>query len=540
MRYSRLRYALTSMILCGSLLLSGCNAIKKDKETETEDKRLKVSTQIPEKLSLEVTGDFIGTVEGEQEINVVSKIGGDVTATFFEVGDTVNEGDLLYTIDDTSAQISYKIAAAGLSTAEASLGTAQAGVKTANANVNSTNASVMENYAKTNTTDKQLKMSQDAAVFTFNNTADSLDTIHNNLEDMEQDIIDVDDEIGHYKAKKKAAKKARDNAAGDPDLYAYYNSIYKQYDAAVDQLEDTKETLLKSKDSLEKQYNATSRQQCLNEQNMDITSSQKSDYDNYTKTTIGLGGVTQIAQAEAGVVQAEAGVKQSQAGITQASANVDAAKLQLDYTKVTAPVSGVIVAKNVTEKNMTGAGSVAYKIISDATQYVTFYVSENVMTEINVGDTLTVDRNGNEYEAKVTENSGVADATNGLFKIKAQLETAEPIINGTKVKITASTKHADNVLTLPIDCIYYESEQPYVYTVENGKAKRVNVTTGISDDRNIEIVEGLSTEDSVITTWSSDLRDGIEVNAGTTVSKAVQTTQTDSSNGGILVERLDN
>ncbi len=535
MKYSRLKYVLTSALVSGSLLLSGCNAFKKDANKEPEDKRLKVSTQIPEKLSLEVKGDFIGTVEGEQEINVVSKVSGDVTGTFFEVGDVVNEGDLLYTIDDTSAQISYKIAAAGLSTAEATLGTAEAGVNTANAAVNSTNASVMESYAKTITTDKQLKMSQDSATFTYSNTADSLDTIHDNLEDLEQDIIDIDDDIGHYKAKKKEAKRLRDAEGGD----SYYDALYKQYSQYVDQLEDAKEQLIKSKDALEKQYNATSRQQCLNEQNMDITRSQKNDYDNYTKTTIGLGGVTSIAQAQAGVVQAEAGVKQSKAGITQASANVDAAKLQLDYTKVTAPVSGVIVQKNVTEKNMTSAGTVSYKIIADGTQYVTFYVSENVMSEINVGDVLDVDRNGNIYSAKVTENSGVADSSNSLFKIKAQLNTSEPIVNGTKVKITAATKHADNVLTVPIDCVYYEAEQPYVYTLVGGRAKRVDVTTGISDDKNIEIVEGITTDDSVITTWSSDLRDGVEVKTQTSVSSAVPVNDMADANRNIMVERLD-
>ena len=50
-----------------------------------------------------------------------------------------------------------------------------------------------------------------------------------------------------------------------------------------------------------------------------------------------------------------------------------------------------------------------------------------------------------------------------------------------------------------------------MYTVVDGKAKKTNVTTGLYDIEQIVITEGLTKEDTIITTWSAQLRDGVEI-----------------------------
>ena len=108
------------------------------------------------------------------------------------------------------------------------------------------------------------------------------------------------------------------------------------------------------------------------------------------------------------------------------------------------------------------------------------------MYEIYEGQNMVIDKNGVFYDAVVTENARVADSQNGLFKIKAKIIGGEDIINGIKVKITLVTDHSDNVITLPIDAVYHESERSYVYTAENGKAEKKFVETGLFDDEKIE------------------------------------------------------
>ena len=186
--------------------------------------------------------------------------------------------------------------------------------------------------------------------------------------------------------------------------------------------------------------------------------------------------------------------------------------LKLLFLLLSIPVSGIVTAKNITVNNMTAAGSPAYVITADDTQYVDFYVSEAVMDRLLVGQEISVLRNGNTYKAKITENAGVADATNGLFFVKAQiLPGSEKLINGTKVKLTIATDSRSSVITVPVDSLYYLNEQAYLYVYSDGKAVRRNVTTGITDGNKIEITDGVSEQDRIITTWASQLRDGMEV-----------------------------
>ena len=525
-----------SLVFC----LTGCNSTENTEEA-TEDKRITVKVDTPKISSIENSGDFIGTVQSEEQVYVMSKLSGDVTETFFEVGDYVNEGDLLFTVDDTSAQIQLKHANASLSSANASLNTAKAGVNTANANINYQTASVTESFAKSDTTEKQLQLSIDQAEVNFRNNEINIGTLDNTLTNLKDKLNDVNDGIDALKPQLEGAKAeyaaALSDAQSNPTDQAKQEaanakkSILDTYSSNLSSLESSKDSLESSIKQTEASISTAKNSNCLIVEQADIARDQKSDYQNYTRATIGNGGLASLAQAQAGVVQAEAGVVQSKAGITQAQAAVDAAKLQLDYANVTAPVSGIITSKGVTKNNMTSTGSVAYTIMSDGSKFVVFYVSEDIMRELQVGQSITVEKNNEELEAVITENPQVADANTGLFMVKARVNGNEDLVSGIKVKLNMTTKHADNVMTLPIDAVYHESEKSFVYTYVNGKANKVYVETGLYDDEKIEIISGITTDDQVITTWSSQLRNGSEVKVENSVS------MNNSQSDDIKVER---
>lgn len=525
-----------SLVFC----LTGCNSTENTEEA-TEDKRITVKVDTPKISSIENSGDFIGTVQSEEQVYVMSKLSGDVTETFFEVGDYVNEGDLLFTVDDTSAQIQLKQANASLSSANASLNTAKAGVNTANANINYQTASVTESFAKSDTTEKQLQLSIDQAEVNFRNNEINIGTLDNTLTNLKDKLNDVNDGIDALKPQLEGAKAeyaaALANAQANPNNPTFQEvanakkSILNTYSSNLSELEASKQSIESSIKQTEASISTAKNSNCLIVEQADIARDQKSDYQNYTRATIGNGGLASLAQAQAGVVQAEAGVVQSKAGITQAQAAVDAAKLQLDYANVTAPVSGIITSKGVTKNNMTSTGSVAYTIMSDGSKFVVFYVSEDIMRELQVGQSITVEKNNEELEAVITENPQVADANTGLFMVKARVNGNEDLVSGIKVKLNMTTKHADNVMTLPIDAVYHESEKSFVYTYVNGKANKVYVETGLYDDEKIEIISGITTDDQVITTWSSQLRNGSEVKVENSVS------MNNSQSDDIKVER---
>ena len=565
------------VLTLAATLLAGCrNTGSKKEESEQEAKSINVSVENPIRSDVEITGDFIGTVSANSTVNVVAKLSGDVTNTYFEVGDYVNAGDLMFTIDDTSARISMKQAQAALDSSRASLNSAQAGLDAARESGTYTTAQVTQQWGTAATNEMQLANAVNSAKYGLMNATQNNDAAATQLDYLRDQISDIDDQINKLESNKsnmenyaKSLSQIRNDyisiaeCAGmsDPTILAdrlaniqtKYGitglkndnaeaaaksflqmitgaSTVEELDAmisgansassTINSLEGTKEQLLVSKAQAEVAKVAASTGVCQAQEAEALAQRMLNDYRNYTLATIITGGKAQLAGANSQIATAEAGVKQVQAGVTQAETGVEAAQLQLDYANVEAPVSGVVTSKYITVNNMAAAGSPAYVITADDTQYVDFYVSEAVMERLMVGQEIKVTRNNSEYTAKITENSGVADATNGLFFVKAQVVPGgEKLINGTKVKLTLATDSRSSVITVPVDSVYYLNEQSYVYVYSNGKAARRDVVTGISDGKRIEITDGLNEQDKVITTWASQLRDGINVTLdGTTPS----------------------
>ncbi|MEH7255396.1 efflux RND transporter periplasmic adaptor subunit [Neobacillus niacini] len=76
------------------------------------------------------------------------------------------------------------------------------------------------------------------------------------------------------------------------------------------------------------------------------------------------------------------------------------------------------------------------------------------------------------------------------------------------MEIETDKKQA-NVLS--IDALRDDGDQPYVFIIKDGRASKKKVKTGITSGTKIEIVEGLSKEDTIIMNGPESIKDGMEV-----------------------------
>ena len=103
------------------------------------------------------------------------------------------------------------------------------------------------------------------------------------------------------------------------------------------------------------------------------------------------------------------------------------------------------------------------------------------------------------------------DPASGLFKVKASIPNGDSLATGTSVKLYVVSQRAESVLTVPVDSVYYEGGNPFIYTYADGVLKKNAVTVGLSDNEFIEVQSGISADDQVVTTWTSELYDGSKV-----------------------------
>ena len=114
-------------------------------------------------------------------------------------------------------------------------------------------------------------------------------------------------------------------------------------------------------------------------------------------------------------------------------------------------------------------------------------------------------------QAGINEINTMVDDATGLFKIEAQLADADDAATGSTVKLTVTTGKAENVMTIPVDAVYYSGGKAYVYLYEDGKAEKTEIEAGIYDDENMEVKSGLTSDSQVIVSWSNELVDQGEV-----------------------------
>lgn len=207
--------------------------------------------------------------------------------------------------------------------------------------------------------------------------------------------------------------------------------------------------------------------------------------------------------------------EQSSNALRSAQIQYDSAKLaydrQVEYSTITAPISGTVESCDVDVYDRVNQSQQLCVIGGSGEKRITFYVSQRMLDQMQVGDALEVVKNGTTYDGTVSEISTMVDEGSGLFKVKAEMEDTDQIAIGSTVKLNVVTERAEDAMLVPVNAIYYSGGDAYVYLYEDGKASMVPVEVGIYDSDYAQILSGLSESDMVIGTWSSNLYEGATV-----------------------------
>lgn len=249
--------------------------------------------------------------------------------------------------------------------------------------------------------------------------------------------------------------------------------------------------------------------------------------------------------AQAGFKVAEAEVKAAQYSVKSAEATVAEAREQLTKTRVFAPIPGTVSRLNV-EKGERVVGTNMYAgtetmVIADLDMMeVRVDVNENDIVKVSLGDTalIQVDAYLNRrFRGVVTEIANSArtlgastdQVTNFEVKILLIHSSYADLVDSTRQRIypfrpgmsatvDILTNTRENVITLPVQAVTtrmaeakkdgsavaealvaQDERQEVVFLISEGRARKVVVKTGIQDKNFIEITEGISAGDEIVT-----------------------------------------
>lgn len=494
------------LVLTMSVSMVGCGSSKK---TETE--KVNVEVQTPQSGEVTLDTDYIGSVSPEQQVYVVPLVSGTVTQVNYSVGDTVKEGDVLFKIDDEAAQLQMDNAKATYSQAQAGVNVAtggsrhlqnyqtEQGIDTMEDNLDKVRDSIKDMESQISELgDKETQLSQavtgakaqaDAATQALAQEQVKLDNLNAELKAIQnpgKDENDVDIPVDtaaeaakkvEIQAQKLEVARAKLAATTADGKLSDAQSGLSQVQSGKSQLESALESTKSQKETLKDNLKTT-------EKTYEITKNEV-----YPQTD-----ATYSAQ------------------LAQANVGLESARYQLDMYTVKAPISGQIESISVEKDSMASAGSPAYVISNKDSMTVTFNVAEKAKNELQVGDAIEVERNGETFAGTITEVGTMAGPQTRLFQVKASvIGSGDKLPSGVSVKVHATTQREESSLVIPYDAIYFSAGSAYVYCVEDGKLVKTPITVGLMNDNEAVVADGLNGESQVVTTWSSKLRDGAEV-----------------------------
>ena len=491
---------LTAAVLAAAMLagLAGCGGA----EEETESSAVLVEVENPTVGDLEKETEYIGAVTPEEMIYVVPMVSGTVTSVNYSVGDTVEEGDVLFTIDDEVAQLT-------LASAQATYDSAVAAMELATGS-----SRYLQDYQ----------------------TLEGIEEMEDTIDDLDDTIDDLEDQLDELEAQEESLTTALSAAQSAVDAQSGVVTVAEQTLASLEsELAVLESATTKDESAIEsKELEIQTQELVVAEAKLKLTELQAARDEASSGLTSVQSGISSVESAIDTADDSKDSLEDSydttvetysitvnevypdtdatyEAQVDAAQVAVDSALLQLDYYTVEAPISGTVESVGVEVNQLTSSGSSAFVISNKDSMTVTFNVTEAAKDMFEIGDSVTVERNGTTYAGQISEIGTAAGSTTGLFQIKATVYGAgDELPSGVTVKVYAVTEKEEDVLIIPYDALYFSAGDAYVYCVEDGVLVKTAVTVGLMTEDEAVIEEGLDEDSRVVTTWSSKLRDGAE------------------------------
>jgi membrane fusion protein, multidrug efflux system len=212
----------------------------------------------------------------------------------------------------------------------------------------------------------------------------------------------------------------------------------------------------------------------------------------------------------------EAQLDQLKATLLANDARVEAARSRLNDRVITAPFAGRVGLRNVSLGGLVNPGAVITTLDDLSVVKLDFAVPEAFLATLKPG--LTVQARSTAYPdavfaGKVASVDTRVDQISRSVAIRALIDNRDSRLRPGMFMTLKLVRAEGDALMLPEEAIVPENERHFVYVVDAGIARKREVTIGRRRPGEVEILNGLSAQDSVVVDGTLNLRDGAAVKA---------------------------
>ncbi len=209
-------------------------------------------------------------------------------------------------------------------------------------------------------------------------------------------------------------------------------------------------------------------------------------------------------------------MRNTEVRVTNARYDLENAKLNLEKMSIRAPFTGVIVSlPHYTPQSKIAQGSEMVGLMAYSKMYMDINLPESAIEYVGPNQLVHITHYTMPHDTLsgvISELSPAISTETRTFKGKILVDNNELKLRpGMFVKADIVVEQADSVLVIPKDVVISRRNRKYVYVVERNSAILRDITTGLEDDVNVEVVEGLKEGDNLIIKGYETLRQNSRV-----------------------------
>ena len=254
-----------------------------------------------------------------------------------------------------------------------------------------------------------------------------------------------------------------------------------------------------------------------------IISFENSEYENSIaleskKLSLEIAEQEQVKQKElydkGGVTLSE--MRNTDVRVANARYDLDNANINLEKMKVIAPFDGVIVSlPHYTVNSRVNQGSAMVGIMDYVNLYVDINLPESAIEFVKPNQSVRITHYtlpDDTLQATISELSPAISTETRTFKGKILINNKELKIRpGMFVKADIVVDKAEEAIIIPKDVVVSNRNRKYVFVIERNTAFMRIIKTGLEDEENIQVIEGLNENENLVIRGHETLRENSRV-----------------------------
>jgi len=220
---------------------------------------------------------------------------------------------------------------------------------------------------------------------------------------------------------------------------------------------------------------------------------------------------------------ADADVEKAVASTAEAARQVALAEEKLRYsearladTRIVSPFDALVVRRDRESGDVVVPGTSIFQIISLKEMWVAAWVDESAMADLSAGQPASIvfrSEPKKKYRGSVARLGREVDRETKEFRVDVKADDLPGNwAVGQRAEVYIETARKKGVIVVPIRAIAWTNGKPYVWVMEEGRARRREAVLGLLGIDAVEIRKGLSEKDLLIVPSSiGQLSDGQRV-----------------------------